>query len=97
MFAILKCIFNRVFVSLKVVRKTPAIVITLRVASSGDKETSEQSSLPVDATVDSSKVEKIPEISSIDVVDEVLSEKTPTKSTSTPKRTKKSKSSRKST
>ena len=93
-------------VSLKVVRRTPAIVVTLKTTSSTDDEetvkatmpTSEQSSLPVD-TIDStsSAVEKKPEASSILVTDSSTSEKTPAKPTSTIKRTKKSKPSRKST
>ena len=94
-------------ISLKVVRRTPAIVITLKTTGADHEETkatSEEPSLPIDATVgttttssssSSSMVQKVPEGSSATVMDTSASEKTPAIATS--KRTKKSKSGRKST
>lgn len=88
--------------SLKVVRRTPAIVITLKAASGSEEEEtkviSEQTPLPADTRVDpsSSMMEEKPEISSTPSVGSATSEKT-AKVTSATKRTKKSKSSRKST
>lgn len=85
--------------SLKVIRKTPAIVVTLRATVIDDEEdkeaiASEQPLLTVDVASCSSTMEKSPEqAKSTFVADSVTS---PVKST-TSKRTKKSKSSRKST
>jgi len=89
-------------VSLKVVRRTPAIVITLKTTSSGDKESKEiieHTSLPVDVAAGSSAMGKTPEVSKTPAVaeDSVTSEKTLVKSAPTSTRTKKSKSSRKRT
>ena len=89
--------------SLKVVRRTPAIVVTLKTTSRNEEEEqtkviSEQSQLTIDARVDpsSSMLEEKPETISSPIMDPTTSEK-PAKVTSTTKRTKKSKSSRKST
>ena len=80
-------------------RRTPAIVVTLKAASSSEEEEtkviSEQAPLPRVET-SSSMVEEKPEMSSTPSVGPATAEKT-AKVTSATKRTKKSKSSRKST
>ena len=83
--------------SLKVVRKTPAIVVSLRMTESeGTKATVEQSLLPTEGTTSSVTVQKTTEgTGDVPVMDSTAApEKTQATSS---KRTKRSKSSRKNT